>query len=383
MCRSRKPILPGIVELWNCGIVPQFPQGDSWRRQEMSHLSSKASQRRHIPTYDKALLLHPPGGRAPRLPISEHAIHEVLIAQPGMQMLAAELSMLFSARTEAERQQLTLAISRVADLISSTPGPVVRLRVAGASGIRRRATAQEAADSADKRTISADAVHALLRREPQQTMELSKLRACFDPRSKAERQALVVAIMEVADLLSEPGVEAAPGEQLARRFARLKPSLMHAGDLEAATDGASTSEGLGPAPAEASEEALPVTSMERELVRTLLLGAPGGSMRSDEIARMLSADSEQARRRLALVVSQVARAVQRREGSRLATHFVLREEGGQASGQAGGQAVGQARKWVDSWAVGKRAAWGADRWFLDCYAFASLRSSYNFLMLSI
>ena len=77
-------------------------------------MPARSAAPQHAPTYDKSLLLQPPpGATKPRLPISEHAIHEILLAQPRMQMLASELASLFVVKDQAQRRALTLAISRV------------------------------------------------------------------------------------------------------------------------------------------------------------------------------------------------------------------------------------------------------------------------------
>ncbi|KAL1521454.1 hypothetical protein AB1Y20_021118 [Prymnesium parvum] len=272
------------------------------------------------PTYDKSLLLHPPPGTTvPRLPISERAVHEVLLAQPRTQMLASELAALFSAKSGAQRQQLTRAASRVATLVPTAAGPALRLRAAAPP-----AAAPPAA--ATPRPIDAHAVRRLLAAQPVGQMEMAHLAAHFRPASEAERRALARAVAEVAELIVVPSAGGV------RRYAHLLPPQPQPQPQPRARERPQRAAASPPVERRAAaeggggEEAVPVTSMERELVRKLLMGAPGGAMRSEDIARMLSADSDQARRRLALVVSQVARAVRLPDGRGGAgIFFMLRE----------------------------------------------------------
>ena len=117
-------------------------------------------------------------GTPPRLPISEAAVYSVLAAQPKMRMDAPELAALFAPRDDAERQQLTLIISRVAKLGDG----VVSLCHPG----------QPAALSP-----GADAVRSLLCVQPGGQMEAARLRSRFAPEGEQQRRQLALAISEV------------------------------------------------------------------------------------------------------------------------------------------------------------------------------------------
>lgn len=260
-------------------------------------------QRQHVPTYNKSLFLDAPGARRPRLPITEQAIQEVLFAQPNMQMLAAELAALFVARTVAERERLTLATSRVAELVKTPAGNMVRLRSPEAASCGAGPRISDG-NGQKKRPINSEAIRELLQQRPQQQMELADLRAWFNPCSAAERHALVVAISEATHIVRQSG-NGAQGP-----IVRLKPPTTRMPECRVeSSDGGllsnhSSHEGVrkegtrtrhrgGTSAPSSAEDGIPVTSMERELVRKLIQGAPSGSLRSDELVRMLSADSEQ------------------------------------------------------------------------------------------
>lgn len=255
------------------------------------------------PAYPPELLLDPPAGTAfSRLPIRSEVVAEVLLAQPHSQIAAPRLAALFHPSNHTQRRLLAAAVSRVGELVQLPSGPTIRL--AGSHPARAHVPTHALAPTPVPPSISSHsptppqpvtrmALRNLLLSAPLQQMEISSLRAHFNPQGEEERRSLAVCISEEAELLSFPH----PGG--VRRFARLKRSLLEVGERAEAKE---PSEGVNPTAEEkdrggrggnGGEDGVPVTSMERELVRRLLMGAPGGALRSDEIARMLSADSDQ------------------------------------------------------------------------------------------
>jgi len=189
-------------------------------------------------------------------------VTEALLAEPGGCLPATDLLALFRPRDEVERQKLTIAISRVCELLPKTMRnlPTFRLRkvaprtgrcaagyggagsnpgscrssptaaTSAAGGGRRSAPSSSRASPAAAVSptgaavgrpsrgsargspkafvapleISSTAIIDALARAPEGWMEAARLRALFQPRGEAERQLLTVAIAEVADLEFAP-----------------------------------------------------------------------------------------------------------------------------------------------------------------------------------
>ena len=322
---------------------------------------SAATGQQKLP-YDKHLLF----GTGARLPISDQVVHDVLFAQPRCSLPAAELAQLFGASSGAERQHLLAVIARVGELAYTSGGvPIVRLKKGAGGGRAKKATKPAPAATLP---IEAIEVRRVLLVQPGYQMEAGRLRALFAPQGEAQRQALAVAISEVAEMVREPPVAAQAAPQI---FVRLKrPDRQEPGravsqkaNARATPEGGGGGGGAGrdkcgPLPTfskpstpagkavvggsscssvategeAGEEEMLPVTSMERELVEHLLRSAPERRMPVDEMVRLLAPSGEKARRRLSLVLSKVARVVQvpAADGS-TETCFTLRAAASEAS----------------------------------------------------
>ena len=309
--------------------------------------------------YSKDLLI----GTGTRLPISDQVVHDVLFAQPRCSLPAAELAQLFGASSGTERQHLLAVISRVGELAYTTGGvPIVRLKKGAGGGRAKKAT--KPAPSASL-PIEAIEVRRVLLVQPGYQMEAGRLRALFAPQGEAQRQALAVAISEVAEMVREPPQAAQAAPQM---FVRLKrPDRQDPGravsqkaSARAAIEGGGGGgrDKCGPLPTFAKpstpagkvgvggsscssvategeageEEMLPVTSMERELIEHLLRSAPERRVPVGEMVRLLAPSGEKARRRLSLVLSKVARVIQvpAADGS-TETCFTLRADASEAS----------------------------------------------------
>ncbi len=254
---------------------------------------------------------HPPASQ--HLPISEQAVHEVLLSQPGTEMPAAALSALFSPRDDAERLKLTRAIARVCDMRTTPAGePAVRLR--GSSAAR-----------SPPLPIGAMAVRALLLAQPGEQMDAQALRERFAPSDEAERQLLVEAISDVGELVASDKPGAGPIVRLRREGARTPPS---SGATSECGGGGGGSGGTSPASVLgriSDDAALPVTSVERELVRKVLGSSPGG-LSAAQLARLIAPGDAGAKKRLARVVAEVARVAERPDAhGRRVPVLVLRE----------------------------------------------------------
>ena len=257
---------------------------------------------------------------AKALPISEQVVHECLLSQPQMQLAASQLAKLFDPKSDAERLSLTRCISRVADIIPGIHGkePLVRLRAVKereSSSSSHRSSINERQSSSSHRgsplPLEPIAVKALLLAQPQQEMAAAELSARFAPRSEEERMSLVELISQIGDLVTgadgQPVVRLRPSEQ--------RPPMRSRQQSDA---GGISSE---------AEQGQPITPVERELVRKVLCSCPDGTMRADELVRMLAPTDPAAKRRLARVVVQVARAVEKPDGrGGKAAFLVLRDE---------------------------------------------------------
>jgi hypothetical protein len=239
------------------------------------------------------------------LPISEQAVHEVLLSQPGTEMPAAALSALFSPRDDAERLKLTRAISRLCDMRTTPAGePAVRLRGSSAA-------------HSPPLPIGAMAVRALLLAQPGEQMDVQALRERFAPADEAERQLLVAAISDVGELAASDRPGAGPILRLRREGARTPPSS----DAKVVRGG-----GTSPASVLSPDDAAqPVTSVERELVRKVLGSSPGG-LSAAQFAKLISPADAGAKKRLARVVAEVARVTERLDGhGKLVPVLMLRD----------------------------------------------------------
>ena len=256
---------------------------------------------------------HPPVPPQP-LPISEQAVHEVLLSQPGTEMPAAALSALFSPRDDAERLKLTRAISRLCDMRTTPAGePAVRLRGSSAA-------------HSPPLPIGAMAVRALLLAQPGEQMDVQALRERFAPADEAERQLLVEAISDVGELAASDRPGAGPLLRLRREGARTPPS-----------SDAKVGRGGGTSPASVlspDDAAQPVTSVERELVRKVLGSSPGG-LSAAQFAKLISPADAGAKKRLARVVAEVARVTERRDAhGKLVPVLMLRDAPDAPDGEA-------------------------------------------------
>ena len=265
----------------------------------------------------------PPPLQHYRLPITEQAVHEVLLAQQSAEMPAAELSSLFSPRDDVERLKLTRAIAKICDVCTAPSGePGVRLR--GAS-------------RTPPLPIDALAVRALLLAQPHERMDAQALRERFSPADEAERQRLVVAIGQVGELVAADRPGAGPLVRLRRADDASTPPR---GGDGGGGGGASPASVLGQISDDVSQ---PVTSVERDLVRKVLSSAPGGALSAAQLAKMIAPGDSGAKRRLARVVAEVARVAERPDAhGKLVSVLVLRDTTNANDEAGGGAAAGGA-----------------------------------------
>ena len=266
-----------------------------------------------------------------RLFISKQAVEECLLAQPNTELAASELTALFSPQTDMDRLQLTRCVARVADVImNGNEEPFVRLRSKSLHGSNSTGSFHQAGGGHNSKQHPSDplpiepiAVRALLLAQPQQELPASELRARFSPADEHERQLLVQAIAEHAEL-----VLGAQGEPIVR----LRPSEQRPPLQPSRTPSRTPSQRSRSASFIASEELQPITPVERDLVRKVLAAQPGGSMPAEELVGMLAPEHANAKRRLAKVLAEVARVVQKPDGGGgSVAHLILRDENASAN----------------------------------------------------
>ena len=275
------------------------------------------------------------------LPICEMTVEEVLLSQPRTRIAACELAALFSPNTDAERLKLTKAISRVADIVILPPAaggggagtPFVVLR-SGSGG------EQHAQSHGPPLPAEPIAVRALLLAQPTQEMPVAELKRRFgDERQldEAARVRLVEAIAEVGELVASP----------AGPIVRLKhkgPCVPGAeGFAPASASRLSTATGSSRSSSSMYSSSQPVTPTERDLVRKVLSKSPGGCMKPEELVKMLAPTDPAAKRRLALVLSEVAQVTERPDGcGGTSSVLVLRDATNRKGGSASqsGSALG-------------------------------------------
>ena len=247
-----------------------------------------------------------PTVRAP-LAISAQAVQEVLHASRDGALPASVLAARFNAVDDAARLRLVQALSAVADVVPVPSGEsIVRLKSKSASNNHGYHTPR----SSGPLPIDAVAVRALLLAQPRQEMLAADLKERFAASSDAERQALVVAISQVAELVGTPNsgpmVRLLPTEQ--------RPALSTAVDAGSSVSSASRGG--------ANSHHQPITPIERDLVRKVLAASPRASMRPADLVRLLAPDDPAAKRRLARVLSEVATVTSHPDGS---AYLVLRD----------------------------------------------------------
>ena len=251
-----------------------------------------------------------PAPMAP-LPISEQVVHEVLLARGTI--AAAELVEVFAPRDDAERLQLTRCISHIAEVLpaSAWEEPLVRLRSAAAMA------APATKSRGPPLPIEPMAVRTLLLAQAQQAMPAAEFQARFAPRSEEERQCLAGLIADIAELATSPTGES----RICLKAAEQRPPR-------------------APPPVAAGDDGYQVTAMERDLVRKVLSSCQGGTIRTDELVRRLAPGDRTAKRRLARVLAEVARAVEQPDGcGGTAAYLVLRDENMHENSLPGGSAT--------------------------------------------
>ena len=274
--------------------------------------------------------------------ISPQSIQEMLLAQPHASMPAAELTRRFAPSNDKERQRLVQALSTIADVVTAPNGePLIRLRASTTSTASApRKPGHRRVKESGPLPIEPVAIKALLLAQPNQEMPAAALSARFAPADEADREALVAAIAEVAELIATQHgaiVRLLPKEQ---RPPRASPMGHSAFD-----DCGSNVSGCG-------SDQQPITPVERDLVRKVLTSVPGGSMRPADLVRMLAPNEPAAKRRLARVLAEVAHVA---DG-----HLVLKEltnqhnthpHPGSHGSQSGYSELSEARTRSQSWAA--------------------------------
>ena len=236
------------------------------------------------------------------LPISSQAVQEVLLSHG--EMPATDLAAMFAPADDQERKRLVHALSSIADMLPpSAPGgqAIVRLKARSGAAPTGFMTPRGA-----PLPIEAISVRALLLAQPRQEMAVAELRERFaPPADETERQALVSAISEVAEVVPAPSgpiVRLLPSEQRPPRPVSASAAFEEAASMASGHQ--------------------PITPIERELVRKVLAAKPNGAIKPAELVKMLAPNDPAAKRRLARVLSEVATVTAHADGSQA---LVLRD----------------------------------------------------------